>query len=125
MAKRTKRTVGNSLDRLWSKVVRKRDNHECQKCGGDATEAHHIFGRRNYSTRWNIQNGISLCSYCHIWSTLSFEQSAHDPVNRDVTLKSVGGKEALVELSLLAKTPYKSTLEELMELEAKLKEVLM
>lgn len=124
MSKRTKKSVGKSLDRLWSLVVRKRDNHTCQKCGKPATEVHHIFGRRNFSTRWNIQNGISLCPACHTWGKNSLEQSPYLPENRAVILQIVGGEEELDKLATLANTPYKSTLNELIELESKFKEIL-
>ena len=28
-------------------------------------EAHHIFSRRNFSTRYAVQNGLGLCQDCH------------------------------------------------------------
>ena len=57
------------LDRLWSKAIRRRDPI-CRKCcSAPATQAAHIFTRNNMSTRWDLENGIGMCYYCHIvWS---------------------------------------------------------
>lgn len=30
-------------------------------------DAHHIFSRESRGTRWNPDNGIILCYYCHNW----------------------------------------------------------
>ena len=49
---------------------------KCFKCGkwfksgkgigtGKGINAHHIIGKSNYNTRWEIENGIPLCSGCH------------------------------------------------------------
>jgi hypothetical protein len=54
-------------DKLWSLAVRNRDNYTCRMCGTQTknAEAHHIIGRDNKVLRWDIDNGISLCFYCH------------------------------------------------------------
>ena len=81
--KRKKATVDKKLDRLWSKLVKERDK-ECQVCkdksqpkiNATTLQAHHIFSRRGRSTRWDLENGISLCSYHHNFAT-SPHISAH------------------------------------------------
>lgn len=48
----------------------KRDDHTCLGCGLIAPKglsADHIFSRASNSTRWNIDNGISLCFPCHLF----------------------------------------------------------
>jgi hypothetical protein len=52
-------------DSLWSKVVRGRDRDTCQRCGRFGNNPHHIFSRKNLSTRWLEDNGITLCWACH------------------------------------------------------------
>lgn len=53
----------------WRNAVLKRDNHTCQCCGYDKLknlEAHHIYGFRDnpeYADR--VDNGITLCKFCH------------------------------------------------------------
>lgn len=50
------------LDRLWSLKVR--ENCVCEFSGrsGDikSFDAHHLRGRRNMSTRWDLNNGVCL-----------------------------------------------------------------
>jgi hypothetical protein len=59
--------------RKWRSGVFTRDNWTCQTCGirsMDGTqvylEAHHIMGWAKYpKSRFNIDNGITLCKECH------------------------------------------------------------
>ena len=63
------------LDKLWSKKIRERDE-VCQVCGGTQyLNAHHVIGRRNRNIRWDMDNGITLCSGCHTFKTESAHQS--------------------------------------------------
>lgn len=50
----------------WRKEVLARDKH-CVICGGEKhLEAHHIFGYKGYpQLRDNVDNGITLCQFCH------------------------------------------------------------
>jgi transcription termination factor NusB len=61
--------LNKKLDNLWSKVVRSKG--ECELCGRKPPEvvlhAHHIFSRRWYSTRWDIKNGVCLCTGDHLF----------------------------------------------------------
>lgn len=55
-----------ALDSIVSKIVRERDGHRCRKCGRTSCFHHHIFGKKAHpATRWNKDNGISLCFHCH------------------------------------------------------------
>jgi 5-methylcytosine-specific restriction endonuclease McrA len=62
------------LDNKWSKAVLERDNNICQKCLYDRiriyepVSPHHIFYRRYLSTRWIVDNGITLCTTHHRWA---------------------------------------------------------
>ena len=67
--------IDKKLDDAWSKAVKIRDNFECQYCRRQTTlNSHHIFSRRNRSTRWDLNNGITLCVSHH---TFSSKFSAH------------------------------------------------
>ena len=64
----------NKFDLLWAKMVRERDRR-CLHCGNTQNlQAHHLFRRGISSTRYELKNGISLCSSCH---TFNFVFSAH------------------------------------------------
>lgn len=57
----------------WRQIVYKRDNYTCQCCGdntGGNLHAHHIvnFSDNKY-LRYDVDNGITLCSDCHNPST--------------------------------------------------------
>ena len=76
MAKQRKRTNKNVpakgrlrdiCDSLWGKSVLADWNHECAVCGGRATDPHHLVPRQHYATRYELSNGIGLCSRCHLW----------------------------------------------------------
>jgi hypothetical protein len=77
--KRAKPNIRKKLealcDDLWSVAVRFRDR-ECIYCGATDKKlnAHHIFSRRFHSTRWVLENGVSLDVHHH---TFSFDFSAH------------------------------------------------
>jgi hypothetical protein len=57
------------LEKKWRKQVYLRDNYICQICKqrGTYLNAHHIKSWKEYpDERFNINNGITLCSNCHI-----------------------------------------------------------
>jgi 5-methylcytosine-specific restriction endonuclease McrA len=47
--------------------VRERDKGVCQFCGKKGNQAHHIYSRRHYGTRWIVSNGVFLCAGCHLF----------------------------------------------------------
>lgn len=55
--------------RQWRKSVYERDNYTCKCCGDDSggnLNAHHIENfSSNEENRFDISNGITLCSNCH------------------------------------------------------------
>ena len=52
-------------DRLWSRAVRDDWDNRCAVCGKGKVEAHHLVPRQFNATRYELRNGISLCSHCH------------------------------------------------------------
>lgn len=62
-------------DELWSKLVKVRARFKCEYCWKTTyLNSHHIFSRNNYSTRFDLDNGICLCVAHH---TMSSTFSAH------------------------------------------------
>ena len=65
-------------DEQWSLAIRLRDM-KCLICGKEGLyqkkekkyinglQAHHLIGRNNLQFRYELQNGITLCNYCHIY----------------------------------------------------------
>lgn len=57
------------LDVLFSKVIRLRAKGKCQRCLKPTEfgnlQAAHCWGRRKKSVRWDLDNALGLCFYCH------------------------------------------------------------
>ena len=64
-----RKTLNRKLLILWSLIVRL--GGKCEKCGtNQKLNAHHHYGKRALSTRWDTNNGICLCAGHHIFSTV-------------------------------------------------------
>lgn len=75
---------------MWSTVIHQKGYCEICKTTTKQLHAHHITGRRNFSTRWLVDNGILLCASCHQFGS----KSAHnDPLwFREQLIKLKGEK---------------------------------
>lgn len=74
MRKIKKSTLEKKLDRAWSKAILSKG--KCEVCGGIGyLNPHHIEGRRNFRLRWDLRNGVCLCSGCHMFRKESAHQS--------------------------------------------------
>ncbi len=75
MRKLTKKGLDKKLLKEWRDKCLERDNYKCVYCGKTETlNVHHILGRRARSTRYDIDNGITLCALHH---TFGSQFSAH------------------------------------------------
>ena len=54
------------LDKLFSQVIRLRDEGICQYCGRQGNQTSHFHSRRKRSTRWDLDNAIWACFSCHL-----------------------------------------------------------
>ena len=66
----------------WVRLVKERDNYVCQLCGKKMDPlkpagfaAHHILPRTIKELACDVNNGITLCSYCHHWSPFAVHQN--------------------------------------------------
>lgn len=104
--------LSKKADILWSEVIR--SVWACEYCGKkDYLNAHHIFGRNNRSTRWEISNWICLCSGCH---TFSSTFSAHkNPYLFSKWLEEYKWMDYMECLTKISQIPMKVTPEILQE----------
>ncbi|MFH2076576.1 MAG: hypothetical protein ABIJ57_14735, partial [Pseudomonadota bacterium] len=84
--KKSRRTyLIGEIDKIVSLKVRKRDNYTCRKCGQNRSAYglfgkkghvfhHHIFTKSRLSTRWLLENGVTLCYFCHRWAHAAGEE---------------------------------------------------
>lgn len=77
------------LDKLWAETIKKRDKFKCQKCGSTTRlQSCHFHSRSRLTTRWDLLNGICLCSGCHIfWAhqhPIEFAEFMRQRIDEDV-----------------------------------------
>lgn len=106
--------IDAKLDKAWREVVKRRACGLCEYCCGPGSNAHHIVGRRNKSTRWEIANGVYLCAKHHIFDSIF---SAHQtPTLFSEWIIGQRGEEWHEGLTVMANTHKKWTKEEKEEL---------
>lgn len=120
---------GDPLRTLWSKIVRARDNHTCQRCGatqGQISAAHILGAGAHANLKYLPINGISLCDgprgsdKCHPWLD-SNRTKAHDGDGDKWVMGKIGA-DKYMRLLVLAKTyrrPDKATIKVQLKEEAK------
>ena len=110
-------------DQLWSRLIRKRDNFTCQRCGKKYEEGqqglhcHHHRTRSCNSTRFDWDNCASLCHGCH--------QYVHSHALEHVEFfKSRLGAKRYNALIKRSNTPLKITKEDRKQMRKDFKELL-
>jgi len=114
-AKTGRQKLKKQLDAFWSLVVKQRDGNKCVvvNCGKTThLNSHHIFGKRNMATRFDLENGICLCSGHHTLNTFSAHQS---PAFEDWIKEYIGG-ERYNRIKVKSFTIKKWTMPEMKEL---------
>ena len=110
--------LNKQLDKLWSEVVRSKG--ACELCGRRPPEvvlhAHHIFSRKKYSTRYDLDNSVCLCMACHLYSAHRNIQEFADWVCEKI------GREKLDDLRKKANTIAKYTKEDKLRMIKELQE---
>jgi hypothetical protein len=59
----------DKLDKIWSFGVKEKWDFKCVECGKEKVlNSHHIIKRNKHSLRWNLMNGLCLCTGHHKFS---------------------------------------------------------
>jgi 5-methylcytosine-specific restriction endonuclease McrA len=115
MAKKTERKkLDEDILKLWSKCVRLRDK-TCRNCNSDYNlQAHHIVQRTYKLSRYNLDNGLTLCAKCH------FPEHVNPEKFRRMVTDVIGGEKynTLHDKYMIT---YKWTIEELRQIKEELK----
>lgn len=87
-----------TLDKIWSFAVKEKYNFQCANCEvQNYLNSHHVISRINYNVRWDLDNGISLCSGDHKFNKDSIH---NNPLIWEKKLDELGiKKERLLERS--------------------------
>ena len=71
MVKTDRQKAMADCDRKWANSVKERVGWKCEYCGKNKEQtvlhSHHIFSRRHLGTRWELNNGICLCTEHHLY----------------------------------------------------------
>lgn len=90
------------LDRMFSQYILFRDKRICQKCGKTncKVDCSHNIPRECLRLRWEEQNAITLCYFCHkrIWH--------HSPLVAVKWFEQKYGKEHCDNLIKISLEPY-------------------
>lgn len=66
----TRKGLIKKLDALCREIVLERDNRTCVQCGSTQKPTWgHVFSRRTYSTRWDLENSFCQCWPCNFRHT--------------------------------------------------------
>lgn len=115
--KSPKDKLKKELESLWKETCKKRDDYKCQYCGSQGIlQVHHIVSRKNASTFFDIDNGITLCQSCH--TRVTFDKVFQFEFQNFLAHRF--GQDFLDDLERRAKQPKKWGI---LELEEKMKEL--
>lgn len=95
-------------DRVFSLIIRYRDDWTCQVCkrqfevGSGKLSCSHFFGRRNKGTRWDEMNACAKCFTCH-------QYMGENPVHFSDWIKARLGEQKYLDLMRRAHSVTKFT----------------
>jgi len=66
MKKTDKKRLVSKMDTLFSEIIRSQG--VCDRCGSTKNlQCAHVLSRRHLQTRWDFENGLCLCTKCHLF----------------------------------------------------------
>jgi len=105
----SKKTIERKLDKAWSRAILSKGR--CEVCSTkEYLNAHHVEGRRNLQLRWDLRNGVCLCSGCHVFR----KESAHQSPEWFHTWLESNRKEDLEYIMAIRNNIVKWTIEDLL-----------
>ncbi len=117
----SKAQLSKKLDEAWSLAVKQKAGYECEVCGAKSTlNSHHIVGRRNRMTRWDLKNGVCVCVKHHKFGIESFHE---DPLWAKEWLEDKRWED-YAYLYMVKNQIKKWTLEDMQEQLVKLKKII-
>lgn len=104
-----KKISDRTLDTAFRKYIINRDGHKCVICDETKSlQCAHIFGRAVHSTRWEPDNALTLCLYCHDWGH-------HNVALFRRLAESIIGQDKLNRINRMYNRPVKLTEEQKQE----------
>lgn len=118
--KPTKSKLIKEMDTMWSRAVKEKDFYTCLVPGCERADiqSHHIFSRKNHSTRWDLDNGVCLCKGHHLF----FAHQEYEKF-RDLVIEKMGNK-GFLKLKAKAAIIQRWTINDLIIIRQQLKGIL-
>ena len=111
------------LDKVFSIYIRIRDQRRfgnCVICGKrPIAVCFHFLPRGNTATRWEVDNACGSCAPCNYAEHMNRGRAYSDDRFKDLHIQLIG-KERRAELELLAKSKFKKSAVELVEMKNEL-----
>lgn len=108
-----KRNLIDRLDNLTREIAKRR-YPDCVFCHRETTDTAHIISRKAHSVRWNPDNIVRACHWCHI------EWGHRHPRDFMNWARDFLGEERFDRLNRSARKPEKWSVSMLREIEQKL-----
>ena len=72
MKLKSQKTLRKDCLSLWSEIVKERDNFTCIICNRKniRLNSHHLISKKIIKYKFDINNGITLCANCHVFSPI-------------------------------------------------------
>ena len=88
--KKERKAQIKACDKLWSTAIKLKAKGFCEltQCPKPGIDAHHVYSRKYKNTRWDVQNGIFLCKWHHIY----FAQVEIEKF-RDIIIRKMGQRQ--------------------------------
>lgn len=103
----TGKVTSKDCDLLWAKAVKAKAGHKCEHtgCNRRDLQSHHVISRTNWALRFDLENGVCLCTYHHLfWAhkdAIGF--AAFIKTKRDIPyLESKRGNRSKLDYSAIA-----------------------
>lgn len=115
------------LDQVFSIFIRIRDNRKYGHCvicrNAPIAVCFHFLPRGNLAVRWEPDNAVGACTACNYHEHMNRGRAYSDERYRDLHISLIG-KERREELEKLAKTKFKKSTAELVEMKNNLEKIL-
>lgn len=96
----------DKCDKLWKQIIWEQAKYHCEYCGCESKQAHHIYTRSKFNTRWTLANGINLCPLHHTLGNFSAHKTPRAFLR---WLEDLRGKEWLDRLEISSEMSGKGT----------------
>jgi 5-methylcytosine-specific restriction endonuclease McrA len=96
----------STADKVFANWIKERDKYTCQRChkqyakGDGGLHNSHYFGRIRYTTRFQPENCVALCFYCHKYFDETNKKAYYEFKVKQLGLKKLNALERLANKTI-------------------------